>query len=42
MIGTLAGTWLSGRLSSRQLTLSVAVALLGVGARYAYATLARA
>lgn len=40
VIGTLAGTWLSGRLSGRQLTLSVAVALIGVGAWYAHATLA--
>lgn len=42
VIGTLAGTWLSGRLSGRQLTLSVAVALIGVGAWYAYTTLAHA
>jgi len=40
--GTLAGTWLSGRLSGRQLTLGVAVALIGVGAWYAYTTLAHA
>jgi uncharacterized membrane protein YfcA len=39
VIGTLAGTWLSSRLSGRQLTVSVAVALLGVGAWYAYVTL---
>jgi uncharacterized membrane protein YfcA len=42
VIGTLAGTWLSGRLSGRQLTLSVAVALIGVGVWYAYATMVHA
>jgi uncharacterized membrane protein YfcA len=42
VIGTLGGTWLSGRLSRRQQTLSVAVALIAVGAWYAYTTLAHA
>jgi uncharacterized membrane protein YfcA len=42
VIGTLGGTWLSGRQSGRQLTLSVAVALIAVGAWYAYTTLAHA
>lgn len=39
LLGTLAGVWLSGRLSGRYLTLSVAAALIGVGLWYAYATL---
>jgi uncharacterized protein len=38
--GTLAGIWMFTRLSGRQLTLCVAMALIAVGCWYAYATLA--
>jgi uncharacterized membrane protein YfcA len=41
LAGTIAGMWLFARLSGRHLTMSVAVALIGVGAWYAYVTFAK-
>ncbi len=38
--GTLGRMWLFGRLSGRHLTVSVALALIGVGVWYGYLTLA--